>query len=284
MSMCISTAQARTNLTFPRHFIVILAEHCPCDMPMCLSTAQGLRKTAVRCWARAFSCKIALDMSICVSSAEVQCLGGARGILPEFGGNLAIFLSKRSLHDPVQAQKILWRFWWDPLWEVLAWRSCRCHLLEVLVWQLFWEGFLYQDLVRSAPAAGPLIYGDLVSFSGVLAWRSWSRSFTSPCEKFLRGSKWHAARGLCMTLYRSLWGAVEEVLVKSSRSLMVLTWSRTGPCEKILWRSCWVPPHEVLALRSWRCSALVLVWKFFFWMFKGSSCMKILWAPLYRSI
>ena len=42
--MCISTAQARTNLTFPRHFIVILAEHCPCDMPMCLSTAQACAK------------------------------------------------------------------------------------------------------------------------------------------------------------------------------------------------------------------------------------------------
>ena len=41
----------------------------------------------------------------------------------------------------------------------------------------------------------------------------------------------------------------------------VLTWSRTGPCQKILWRSCCKPPQKVLALRSWRCSALVLVWK-----------------------
>ena len=47
--------------------------------------------------------------------------------------------------------------------------------------------------------------------------------------------------------------------------LVVLAWSRTGPCEKILWRrrSCFNPRQEVLALRSWRCSALVLVWNFY---------------------
>ena len=45
-------------------------------------------------------------------------------------------------------QKILWWSWSGPLWEVLAWRSCRCHVLEVLVWKLLWEAFgrfLYQD-------------------------------------------------------------------------------------------------------------------------------------------
>ena len=57
-------------------------------------------------------------------------------------------------------QKILWRSWWDPLYKVLAWGACRCHILEVLLWKLLWEALgriLYQDLARSAPAAGPCI-------------------------------------------------------------------------------------------------------------------------------
>ena len=97
--------------------------------------------------------------------------------------------------------------------------------------------------------------------------------------------------GIQKLLKRSWWNPLD-----------VLTWSGTGPCEKILWRSCWKPPkevrrllvplfilcrlcrfllhsfvasdrqnfvvsewqttQEVLALRSWRSSALVLVWKF----------------------
>ena len=44
--------------------------------------------------------------------------------------------------------------------------------------------------------------------------------------------------------------------------VLVLAWSCTGPCKKILWRSCW-NPQAVLALRSRRCSALVLLWQFF---------------------
>ena len=87
----------------------------------------------------------------------------------------------------------------------------------------------------------------------------------------------------CMILYRSLWKDLVEILVKCCRGpthdlvqvlvgrswrswwnlLGALAWSRTGPCEKIFWRSCWSPPQEILGLRSWRCSALVLVWKFF---------------------
>ena len=36
----------------------------------------------------------------------------------------------------------------------------------------------------------------------------------------------------------------------------------TGPCQKTFWRSCWNHPREVFALRSWRCSSLVVVCKF----------------------
>ena len=42
-----------------------------------------------------------------------------------------------------------------------------------------------------------------------------------------------------------------------------LAWSCTGPCDKILWSSCWNPPQEVIALRPCKRSAPVLVWKFF---------------------
>ena len=58
-------------------------------------------------------------------------------------------------------QKILRRSWLDPLQQVLAWRACRCHVLEVLVWKIFWDAlgrFSTQDLTRSSPAAaGPFM-------------------------------------------------------------------------------------------------------------------------------
>ena len=84
-------------------------------------------------------------------------------------------------------------------------------------------------------------------------------------------------------LYRSLWEDL-DVLV---HPLGVLAWSCTGPCEKIVWRSCWKPPQESLPLRSWRCSALVLVWKFFWdahrkFLYKTFLCrpFETLWGVL----
>lgn len=50
---------------------------------------------------------------------------------------------------------------------------------------------------------------------------------------------------------------------KTVVQVLVLAWSCTGPCQKILWRSCRNPPQVVLPLRSCRCSALVPLWKFF---------------------
>ena len=65
------------------------------------------------------------------------------------------------------------------------------------------------------------------------------------------------------------------------------TGSCTDPCEKIVWRSCWKPPQESLPLRSWRCSALVLVWKFFWdahrkFLYKTFLCrpFETLWGVL----
>ena len=77
-----------------------------------------------------------------------------------------------------------------------------------------------------------------------------------------------------------------QILVRRSwcpgaSSIGVLAWSCTGPCEKIVWRSCWKPPQESLALRSWRCSALVLVWNSS-GMLTGSSCIKLFFAGLLK--
>ena len=50
-----------------------------------------------------------------------------------------VLLMRRSCEDPAM----------HPPNEVLAWRSCRCHVSEVLVWKLFWDAlgrFLLQDL------------------------------------------------------------------------------------------------------------------------------------------
>ena len=75
---------------------------------------------------------------------------------------------------------------------------------------------------------------------------------------------WHPSEILSDAFAWSCTGPCEKPLQRSWRNLLgVLAWSRTGPCGKILWRSCWNPPQEVLALRPWRCFALVLVWKFF---------------------
>ena len=87
----------------------------------------------------------------------------------------------------------------------------------------------------------------------VLAW-----SCTGPYEKILWRSWWNAIlHDLVQVLVTRSCGDLGEILSKR------LALSRTGPCEKILWRSCLNQPQEVLAVRSWRCSALVLVWKFF---------------------
>ena len=61
--------------------------------------------------------------------------------------------------------------------------------------------------------------------------------------------------------------------------------SFTSPCSKVLWRSCWNPPQEVLALRSWRSSALLLVWKFFWgcsWKVLVWRSCELLYIDLYR--
>ena len=148
----------------------------------------------------------------------------------------------------------------------------------MLVWKLLWEApgrFLCQDLVRSAP-----LRRSCDVLIGVLAWRSWSPPFTGPCERILWRSLWNTVRPL-HDLAQALWEALEEARVKSCRCPYMISY-------RSLRRSCGDPvenPRDVLALRSWRCFALVLVWKFF-WdaprkLILCRSC-EMLYIDLYR--
>ena len=126
---------------------------------------------------------------------------------------------------------LLRSFLWAPGTRSLQTPCLR--VLEVLVWKLLSEAlgrFLYQDLVRSAPAAaGPFV---------TILWNS----LTGPGMKIL-----------LQFLVRSSWKGPGEILPVSLHDM----------AHGLVWRSCWNPPQEVLALRSWRSSALVLVWTFF---------------------
>ena len=112
----------------------------------------------------------------------------------------------------------------------------------MLLWKLFPDAlgrFLYQDLVRSSPAAaGP---------SMTILWVSlWGPGMTILVKVF----------------YDSSWEALVQILVKSflssKRSLHDLV-------QVLVRRSCGCPVqiNAVLAKRFWRCSVLVFVWKFF---------------------
>ena len=87
------------------------------------------------------------------------------------------------------------------------------------------------------------------------------------CMKTLPGCSWEllvqgsGRKILVKVFYNSVWEDFVEIPVlqpskKSLRDLLTSLWAD-------LLKSCWNPPHEVLALRTWRCSALVLDCQFF---------------------
>ena len=102
--------------------------------------------------------------------------------------------------------------------EVLAWGACGCHVSEVLVWKLLWEAlgrFVYQDLVRSAPAADA---GPLTTLRG-------------PGMKIL-----------LQVFYNSLREDLMEILVKCcQRPLRDLA-------QPVLVRSSWRGPGDILSV------------------------------------
>ena len=100
-----------------------------------------------------------------------------------------------------------------------------------------------------------------------------SFSCASRCEDFspallqtlVIGSCGDPSDMLSEALTWSCTGPCEKLLKGSWWNIpRVRTWcgTGTGPCEKILWWSCRNPPREFLALRSWSSSALVIVWNF----------------------
>ena len=154
MPMCISTAQARTRCR-PKFWLFrrYRFTSAPCSF------------FEVLAWSCTDPCEKILWRSCCDPpiGPKMSLHDLAQVLLRRFCGDPGEVLSNRSLHGPVQLLDR--RFCGDPgkvpLQEVLAWRSCRCHVLEVLLRKLFWdalERFLYQDLVRSFPAtAGPFM-------------------------------------------------------------------------------------------------------------------------------
>ena len=91
-------------------------------------------------------------------------------------------------------------------------------------------------------------------------------------------SEYHRDSLQCMLLYGSLREDLESCGYPSELLSEAWAWSGTGPCEKIFWRSCWNPLQQFLALRSCKCSALVLEWEFFWDAHK-----KFLYGDLLRS-
>ena len=182
---------------------------------MCMSTAQARTRHNL---GASFFCKFWHKMALGTCPCAFWLRGLSQNGCPGLGPCMIFSIFSRSLSEDL-VETLVRSFWWYPLFEVLAWRSCRCHVSEVLVWKLLWEAlgrFLYQDLVRSAPAAaGPFLTILWHSFR-VLAWRSWSSFFSH-------------------VLVTRTCGDPSEMRSKA------LAWSCTGPCEKILKGSYWKP-------------------------------------------
>ena len=267
--MCISTAQELAQNGYPalgaRHFSYKFLRKTLVTYPCAFSTVQARTERLSRSWGAAcFPENSRVTWLLWHVHARFACAGShkvlgwlwlclmCRGrrstwqVLAWSCADPSIFLSTRPLHDPGQVlQKILRRSWWDPLQEVLAWRSCRCHVSQVLVWELLWEAFgrfLSQDLVRSAPAAtGP--------FMAILR-----ASFRGPGMKiFIVGSSWRAPGEILQVSWHDLvhvlvWrscGDPVEILFK--RSLLCI-----GACMKVLLGCSW----QVLVCRS--CEVLFI--------------------------
>ena len=141
----------------------------------------------------------------------------------------------------------------------MTWRSCRCHVLNVLVWKQrdAFVGVLVPRSCKVLPSSRSF-YDDLAGFcSG-----SWhedivlvKRSCGDPSGTLSQAFAWFCT-GPCEKLSTSLHDGI-------------------GPCEKICLRSCWSSPEDVLALRFWRSFASVF-YETSYGMLIGSSCLEIL--------
>ena len=243
MSMCISTAQELAQNGYPalgaRHFSYKFLRKTLVTYPCAFSTVQARTERLSRSWGAAcFPENSRVTWLLWHAHARFACAGSHKVL-----GWLWLCLMCRGRRCTWQV--LAWSCAVNiPLYKVLAWRSCRCHVSQVLVWELLWEAFgrfLSQDLVRSAPAAtGP--------FMAILR-----ASFRGPGMKiFIVGSSWRAPGEILQVSLHDLvhvlvWrscGDPVEILFK--RSLLCI-----GACMKVLLGCSW----QVLVCRS--CEVLL---------------------------
>ena len=169
---------------------------------------------------------------------------------------------RRSLREDL-AEIVMKSFLQGPC--MIPCRSLIEDLVEILVRSL--GRFLYQDLVTSCniPSSSSVFFKwrSCEILLGVLAWSSWSGFYNSLWEDLVEICRdpdeilWEvlAVHDLVKVLVRRCCEDPGEIPKK------VLAWSCTGFYEKILWRSCWIPPQEALHYLADVCiGACMWVW------------------------
>ena len=128
---------------------------------------------------------------------------------------------------------------WEDLVEILVGSSLRGPCMQILQMPCLrvacmtallggsWEVLVSRSCKIRSSSSSRSFCDHFMKFS----YRSWHEDLaTSPCEKLLT------------------WKGPGEIPPVSLHDM----------AHGLVWRSCWNPPQEVLALRSWRSSALVL--------------------------
>ena len=137
---------------------------------------------------------------------------------------------------------MLWRSWWNPARDpsMILYRSSSENLVERSSLRGPCMKILHMPCISGACMKSLLacLWEVLVSRSCKI--RSSSRSFYDDLVGFS-------------------WGSMHEDLGQAFLQSLV-TWSCSGPCQKILRRSCRNPLQEVPALGSSKCAAWLLVW------------------------
>ena len=216
-------------------------------MSMCVSTAQA-RTKHITSGAQHFSCKFSHKVALVVLNLWVC---GIFGI----NGDPAMFLSKRSLHDPVQVHNRL--SCGDP-GEILserslqlAWGARRCHVE-------------YQDLVRSTPAA-TILWDSLKGPGMEILLKVFYNSLREGLVEILVKCCQRPLPDLLQVLVRSSWRGPRAILSVSLHDLAQVLVRR-------LWKSCWNHPQKILKILKilcagacmkvlLGCSQEILVWR-----------------------
>ena len=177
-------------------------------MSMCMSIAQARTKPRPKFWGAIFSCKFSRKRALVTCPCAFRLHRLAQNVGSQALGLRHLhgkFSHKRALVEILlsSSEILVWSF------KALAWGACA---MSESCCDSSCGRFLYQDLVRSAPAAGPFV--TILWDLGVLAWRSCEKAFTNSVCEALAVTCWQ--RPLHGVVYRSLWEALVEILLKSS--------------------------------------------------------------------